>query len=152
MEPGALIPETRGLLDREPDSDEPEHAVRDSGIPRASKRAKLEIISAIVGTPTFRVTACAFLIYFLSEFGLNTLQVPGSRLFEHAVCRKHYRDAHGPGIPFHMFEEIDESLCKIAPIQREVALLTGWRDSFMAIPSKLIWVHQGSPTDNSQVF
>jgi hypothetical protein len=88
----------------------------------------------LISDRTNRLVACAFLVYLLSEFGMLTLQIPCARLFERAVCRTYYNkhsDQHFLG----MRKEIDEHLCKIHPIQVEVATLAGWRDSFLAIPS-----------------
>jgi len=140
MEPGSTTSETWGLLDQQHDADaeEPVHVVRNLDIPKIiAAQTKLKGILAVFANPTYKLTACAFLIYFLTEFGLITLQVPGTRLFEHAVCREYYRSNPSPWSPFNISAEIDERLCKIAPIQHEVALLSGWRDSFLAIPSEL---------------
>jgi hypothetical protein len=132
------IPETWGLLDQE-DHDADGPAPDDAETPKVSgliQRTRKRI-QAYTASRTARITAAVFLTYFLLEFGLLTLQVPGSRLFERAVCRRYYRDISSPSTFLIIAEEIEERLCKIAPIQREVALLVGWRDSFLAIPSEL---------------
>jgi hypothetical protein len=135
MESEANISETWGLLDQDHDADGP---VGDVEIPRTFglTQKKRKRIEAFIANGTYRLTASAFLVYFLLEFSLLTLQVLGSRLFECAVCRRYYGDILSFETFFHILGEIDERLCKIAPIQREVALLAGWRDSFLAIPSE----------------
>lgn len=129
--------ETRGLLEDDDDIvDTNVHSLRVTDIAKiAQAQTFLQRARGAFANQTYKLTAYAFLVYFLTEFGLLTLQVPGSRLFEHAICRQYYADNPNLGPTSGISKEIDESLCKIAPVQREVALLSGWRDSFLAIPS-----------------
>ena len=133
MESERLIPETQGLLDQDLDQGPP--ALADDDIQDSKQTIRGRIVSTIANQ-TYRVTASVFIVWFLLEFGLLALHVPGSRLFERAVCRRYYRDKPSIGVSYHVSGEIDEHLCKISPIQQEVALLVGWRDSFLAIPSE----------------
>ncbi len=100
------------------------------------KKTLSRSLNSIVTNRTYRLTACIFLIYFLLNFGLLALQVPGARLFERSVCQRYYRAHPRLGVPYGSFGEIPERLCKISSVQQEVALLVGWRDSFLAIPSE----------------
>ena len=138
MEPEATIHETRGLLDQEHDADDGDDPIRDAEVPRTSSptQTKRKRIEGFIANRTYRIIASAFLVYFLLEFSVLVFQVPGSRLFERAVCRRYYGDISSPETSVDTLEEIDERLCKIAPIQHEVALLAGWRDSFLAIPGE----------------
>lgn len=144
MESERLIPETLGLLDQDLNQGPP--ALADDDIQDYKQTIRGRIVSTIANQ-TYRVTASVFIVWFLLEFGLLALHVPGSRLFERAVCRRYYRDEPSMGGSYHVLGEIDEHLCKISPIQQEVALLVGWRDSFLAIPSIFTAVFYGSLAD-----
>ncbi len=140
MESEALVPETWGLLDQDRDADV---SARDAEDSKKLGRTQMirERVQAVIASRTYRLTALVFLVYFLLEFGLLVLQVPGSRLYERAVCRRYYRNIPSSGNALNSSGEIDERLCKLAPIQREVALLIGWRDSLLAIPSQSpVWL------------
>ncbi len=126
MESDPLLPETRAVLGSNDNLDPTREAeIRKTLQSSPTLRQRLR---AIIANQTYRITASIFFIHFLLEFRLLAHEIPESRLFEHAVCRRYYRE--NP-----IASEISEHLCKIAPIQKEVALLVGWRDSFWAVPS-----------------
>jgi hypothetical protein len=154
MESEVFVPETSGLLDQDRDAVE---SARNAENRKTIGLAQMirKRVEALISSRTFRLTASVFLVYFLLEVSLLVLQVPGSRLYERAVCRRYYRDTPSFGSSFNSSSEIDERLCKLAPIQREVALLVGWRDSLLAIPSEwLLWLMSldQNLTEDFQVF
>ena len=73
-------------------------------------------------------------LYFALNFGWYFLEVPILRLFEHAVCQQYYR-SHPEDI--HVVQDfIEESFCKIRPIQSKVSLIAGGRVSLEAFSGK----------------
>ena len=73
-----------------------------------------------------------YLIFFLFRFALVLLDVPKVRLIEQVVCQQYFQ-AHPP-LNIDVTGLIPETQCKLLPIQKEVATITGWRLSFDALP------------------
>ena len=57
------------------------------------------------------------------EFEESVQAVPTVRLYESAICQQYY---HGL---------VDESKCKIKPVQQKLARVRGWQGLFDALPS-----------------
>lgn len=62
------------------------------------------------------------------------VEVPMIKLFEQAICNRYY-NAHDDLIRLGS-GTIDEKLCKIKPIQNELAGLVGLKFTFDALPGK----------------
>lgn len=86
----------------------------------------------------FRLSTLAkycLLLEFLVEFSNNVLTVPIISLFENAICETYYH-GHSQNV-LGMSKSIDESLCKIPPVQAELATLRGWKAFFETISGML---------------
>ncbi|RJE18438.1 MFS transporter [Aspergillus sclerotialis] len=57
------------------------------------------------------------------------------KIFENIICRQYYSSSD------------DESVCKAAPIQSELAFINGWKDTFAALPSIFVAVPFGVLAD-----
>jgi hypothetical protein len=80
--------------------------------------------------PLFRVnlsrtTVCCIALYFMMEMFDMVTVAPLVALFENAICMSYY----GPDDAWNTRHS-----CKIQPIQRELALVRGWKGVFDAIP------------------
>jgi hypothetical protein len=67
---------------------------------------------------------CIFLLQFSTNLSWALLDVPYVRLFERAICQKHYASA------------IDEAECKIPPVQRHLAKVLGLKVAFDVLPGE----------------
>jgi len=56
------------------------------------------------------------------------------KLFEQAICNRYY-DAHH-GLMYAAGKSVEERLCKIPPIQNELAGLVGLKFTFDALPGQ----------------
>lgn len=93
------------------------------------------IISTAVGVFSQRHTHLLFSVFallLLGNFSYFLLEVPMVRLIERGVCREYH--ASHPGATSRSLGDIDESLCKLAPIQNVLASIMGWKISFDAVP------------------
>ena len=77
-------------------------------------------ISPLVGT---------YFLYVAGSFASLLLNIPLMRLFERSICNRHYQAS----VPK---KDVDESLCKVAPVQDELAAVLGWQLSFNALAGK----------------
>jgi hypothetical protein len=68
-----------------------------------------------------RATLLPFALYTLFGFTVMLLEVPNVRLFERAICVRHYKDT-----------DVDEAACKKAAIQNTLSNIVGWKFSFDA--------------------
>lgn len=73
-----------------------------------------------------RLTYVFLLIVFL-ELEESVQRVPTIRLLESAICHQHYRHVELAG-------DIDESMCKLVPIQAKLARVRGLMSFFDALP------------------
>ena len=117
--PGEFFaPDTQPLL---------EHVnVSDDNVPNLDATERAHFPRECEPTPEVRwlsVSSLAVIIIFYL-FANYLLVVPTLRLFESAICRDYYGETN----------DVDESLCKIGPIQARLANLLGWRMAFEAIP------------------
>jgi hypothetical protein len=72
-------------------------------------------------------------ILFLIESADLLLLLPKIRLLEALICHRHYYN-NPSSIP--PTSEIEVKLCKIAPIQSQLAYVRGWQVFWDALPSK----------------
>ncbi|KAL9068134.1 MAG: hypothetical protein Q9161_006378 [Pseudevernia consocians] len=84
-------------------------------------------------------------LWFLVELSGNVLMVPLISLFEKAICETYYH-THGSLLLDH-WSPVDEGSCKIAPIQRELAKLRGWKAFFENIAAILLAIPVGHVAD-----
>lgn len=70
--------------------------------------------------------ACPYHLYTLFGFAVMLLEVPIIRLFERAICDRHFRSVARSAI--------DEGACKIPEVQDLLAKVVGWKMSFDALP------------------
>ena len=72
------------------------------------------------------------------------VEVPTIKLFEQAICNRYYSDQ---SIHLRPTSDVDEGLCKIPPVQKELAALTGLKFTFDALPGLLTALYYGSIAD-----
>lgn len=77
---------------------------------------------------------CIFLLQLFVSFAKHIIEVPTVRLLEIAICNKYYRTHSVPNTPLPATREVQEELCKIPPVQNNLAFLTGWKFAFDALP------------------
>lgn len=71
-------------------------------------------------------------LFITMSFSTYLLEVPTVILFEKVICDSYYRQHPiSNGV-------IDESLCKLSPIQTRLADIMGLKSSFDAIPGKFL--------------
>ena len=72
------------------------------------------------------------------------VEVPTIKLFEQAICNRYYAEQsiHRPAAL-----DIGEGSCKIPAIQDELAILTGLKFTFDALPGLLTALYYGSIAD-----
>ena len=83
----------------------------------------------------------------VSDIGECLFVAPRIRLFESVICTSFYRDTDpsvlGPG------GEVPEKLCKIDPVQDQVASLLGWQYFFDSLPAILLPLPYGYLADKN---
>lgn len=72
------------------------------------------------------------------------VEVPTIKLFEQAICNRYYSEQ---SIHLRAAPDVDEGLCKIPPIQNELATLTGLKFTFDALPGLFTALYYGSIAD-----
>jgi hypothetical protein len=77
----------------------------------------------------------AFLIIFILAFGGYLMAVPSIRLYEDIICHHYYNELEGEG---HIgFEgQIDEELCKVEEVQKELNILLAGLHFLGALPRR----------------
>ena len=75
------------------------------------------------------IIPCTFLLQFCTYFAKHVVEVPTIKLFEQAICNRHY-NIHDD----FLFTSVDERRCKIPAVQDELAILTGLKFTFDALP------------------
>lgn len=106
-------------------------------------------VRAILAVKTFLVEnpilICTFALQFCTYFAKHMVEVPTIKLFEQAICNRYYADQ---SVHLRLTAlDIDEGLCKIPPIQDELANLTGLKFTFDALPGLLTALYYGSIAD-----
>ena len=82
-----------------------------------------------------RVNVLLLAIVFFYTFTMNLFEAPRTRLFENSFCYDFY-SIHDPS---RIGEDgiVDEKLCKIDPVQAQVATLKGWQGFLDYLPGTL---------------
>ncbi|TEA17583.1 MFS efflux pump atnC [Colletotrichum sidae] len=94
-----------------------------------------------------RAVVTTFIILFIASIGGALISTPEVRLLEMAVCRDYYRE-HDPRVIGHPpLSYIDEQLCKLSPIQSNLAYLQATRSLIMTIPGLLLTFPYGYISD-----
>jgi len=93
--------------------------------------AATSLKEVLFGNP---VLICTFGLQFCTYFAKHMVEVPMIKLFEQAICNRYY-DTHG-NLSTPALGSINEHLCKIPPIQNELAGLVGLKFTFDALPGQ----------------
>lgn len=80
------------------------------------------------------ILICTFCLQFCNYFSKHVVEVPIIKLFEQAICDRHY--AVHSDVRSAAAGSIDEQMCKIPAVQNELAGLVGWKFTFDALPGK----------------
>jgi MFS family permease len=83
-----------------------------------------------------------YAIVFCINCGWQMLQAAQSQIFESIYCEQWYRQH-----PSSLVDGINESLCKIPPVQIQVSTLKGWLESLAAAPGLLLCIPFGILAD-----
>ncbi|OAP62555.1 hypothetical protein AYL99_01782 [Fonsecaea erecta] len=95
--------------------------------------------------PWIRVVALVVVIAVVSDIGESLYAAPRVRFFESIVCTEYYRQ-EDPSL-LHKHGDIPEHLCKVNPVQDELASVLGWQLFFDSIPAILLPVPYGYLAD-----
>lgn len=90
------------------------------------------MLSFIPGTK--RPAYICALLKALATLSSAILLTPRLRLLESNVCRSHYQTFNSTAID-HSTNNVAEELCKIEPVQADLAFLLGWNSFFQNVPS-----------------
>ena len=80
-------------------------------------------------------SALPFILYFSVSFATQLIEIPLLRLFENAICSRHYRFISDNSLSFST--HVDELLCKIPAVQDQLSNVVGGKLCFDAVPG--IW-------------
>lgn len=83
---------------------------------------------------TTLLIGCCVIVFFI-DFGAFLAGPPEIEIFEKIIC-KHYYATVGVG----NWEE-DPRLCKVTPVQTELALIQGWKGTFGTLPGEISTLH-----------
>ncbi|EED14312.1 conserved hypothetical protein [Talaromyces stipitatus ATCC 10500] len=119
------------LLDSPPDNDAPEEQ------PLSARKSFYSIENRRV----LYTIASLCLVLFIFDISNYIAVVPQTAIFEEIVCRDYYSSG------FSVLGNTSGDKCKIEPIQSEVALISGWRDTFETIPALLVTIPFGALAD-----
>ncbi|KAF1999027.1 MFS general substrate transporter [Amniculicola lignicola CBS 123094] len=86
-----------------------------------------------------------FLLVAIVDFGEFMAQAPKTRVFEANLCLRHYQEYDPSKI--RPDGTVEETLCKLDPIQNKLASIFGWQDTFDAIPGILLAIPFGTLAD-----
>lgn len=75
----------------------------------------------------WRVMVIASSIIFFVNFGISTGAAPQLKIFEDIICQS-YINNHDEETP-HRIIDFDENICKSEPVQSELALVSGWKNT-----------------------
>ena len=122
----------------------PIHSTESTGSdnPRSKRWPTLSIgpIRAFLSSEAAITIICAFILQFLISFAKHVVEVPIVRLFENAICERYY-SSHGEPGPW------NERSCKLAPIQDQLAFITGFRFGFDAFGGVISAIYYGGLAD-----
>jgi len=88
-------------------------------------------INATVKRRTFLIIVACIVIIDLGSWGAVA---PAAQILEGIICREYYEA--GQDDPTKAMQLLSGYDCKIAPVQNELAFLTGWFDTIFTIPSE----------------
>ncbi|KAK6348821.1 hypothetical protein TWF730_009589 [Orbilia blumenaviensis] len=108
----------------------------DSSSPRGTARGGFVILSFV-------------LAMFILEVADQFTRPAMVRIYEDTICRNYYATQQHQLYP--AGEDVPEEKCKIAPVQRELALIRGLEPVFDAIPSLLVAIPLGMVADNPKI-
>lgn len=84
-----------------------------------------------------RILHIGSFLVLLVDFGFFLAIPAQTKIFEDVLCLQYYGSTVKPS----------EADCKVAPVQSEFARITGWKDTFDALPSILVAVPYGTLAD-----
>jgi hypothetical protein len=117
-----LLPQSAISLSHSDSSNEPRFWQRLIGV-------VISVKDFLTGNP---ILICTFCLQFCTYFAKHMVEVPMIKLFEQAICNRYYH-THDK-LSFSAVGSVDEHLCKIPPIQKELAGLVGLKFTFDALP------------------
>ncbi|KAF2149256.1 MFS general substrate transporter [Myriangium duriaei CBS 260.36] len=82
-----------------------------------------------------------FSLLALAEFAAVLFGIPMISMYESAICQRYYAGVDGGA------SLVTGDRCKVAPVQRELALVKGWQVTFEVIPSILTAIPYGRLAD-----
>ncbi|KAH8721147.1 Efflux pump ustT [Beauveria bassiana] len=85
----------------------------------------------------FKVTVAASVIILISDVVASVPMTPRLVIFEDILCRNYY-DAWGGSGDSRMCD------CKVEPVQAELAVINGWKETFDTIPGVLVSIPYGA--------
>ncbi|KFY38674.1 hypothetical protein V495_06427 [Pseudogymnoascus sp. VKM F-4514 (FW-929)] len=85
-------------------------------------------------------------VMFLINFGAYMMTMPTSRIYENIICHHYYDNLSGPSHKA-LDLPIDEGLCKVGPVQAELATIIGGVFVSQSIPSLLLSMPYGILAD-----
>jgi MFS family permease len=92
------------------------------------------------------VVALVIIIAVVSDIGESLYAAPRVRLFESIVCTRYYMQ-EDPSLVHRHGHHVPEHLCKVNPVQDELASVLGWQLFFDSIPAILLPVPYGYLAD-----
>lgn len=119
---------------RDPDAESTEYGDQLRNWPRL--KSKISAVKENLARERTPILLCVFTLQFLASFAKHVIEVPFIALIERTICVKYYRDQGND----HVFaiHEVVEKLCKVAPVQDKLSIVTGWKFAFDALPGKLL--------------
>ena len=87
-----------------------------------------------------------FALYLSFSFATQLLEIPLLRLFENAICNRHYRSVRDDSLS--ASHNIEEILCKIPTVQDQLSDVVGWKICFDAVPG----IHTLSPDSMTRIL
>jgi MFS family permease len=136
---GGEIDETTTLL---PSSETTESLPQTQGCPPNTTPTLYRSSSS---WPWTHVVVLCMALAIISDIGEDLFAAPKVRLFESVVCTHYYSDKN----PSYLSPDgtVQEKLCKIDPVQDEVAFILGWQLFFDSIPAILLPIPYGYIAD-----
>ncbi|KAF3902981.1 hypothetical protein ABW20_dc0105296 [Dactylellina cionopaga] len=114
------------------------------------------IIDSEAGSPRISRTRRALpilvlfiIIVFIFDCSDTFLTSPLVRIYEDIICRQYYGSHQPQSYPGG--GQIPEEKCKIAPVQKELAIVRGLEPVFDAIPSLIVAIPLGMLADNPKI-
>lgn len=97
-------------------------------------KTKISVFKENLAREETPILLCVFTLQFLASFAKHIIEVPFIALVESTICAKYYRHQGND----HLFaaHEVAERLCKVAPVQDKLSIVTGWKFAFDALPGK----------------